>query len=486
MQNIVVTNKKSKRNAIESFIISRGITTYIILDNSDDLFDSLLIETCNLHVFDYLLDMSLVNTIHDLRDRVNVLQVFVTSTANAKPYLTLTDDVFIMPEEYDIMQFFWDSPVCSARNILAFEGADRNPLQITPPWELGSIKRLAVEAKMSEVALTYVAQDGSVEKTKGIQLEVSSKAKAVDLGDKLKVRNQEGIYDYEPLGSTEVELVPASEPEPDIEHPAGLESEQLTDIDQEPDLNVGTEPLELEDSGQEQEPLVDGSETDTTTIFSEESEPKQEPEPEVKSKPKFKFGFKSKSKSGHKSKPEPEPQKIYESFSSFSGGNSSTRSLETGNRKARKRTLAVTYDTIASYCLANGFISHQDHDALMEEIKDKPSKNILFGDIALERGLLTDEQLIGAIGAVMNIGVMTWDEVKDIKPDYSVLLKERCQKYKLFKADNSTVPGADDDMDILIATASMVNGTNEMSRMFEQPIFRYTLDKYIKRKLEEE
>lgn len=496
MQNIVVTNKKSKRKAIESFIASRGITAYIILDNSDDLFDSLLIETCNLHVFDYLLDMSLVNTIHDLRDRVNVLQVFVTSTANARPYLTLTDDVFVMPEEYDIMQFFWDSPVCNAQNVLAFESANRKPVQVSLPLDLGATKRLAVEVKTSEVSLTYETPDGDAKKTKGVQIEVFSKAKAADLSDKLKVRHQEGIYDTNTFSSpsvSEPKVVHESksliDPEPAVEHKPTTESLTEPAALLEPTLEALPKPLAESEPVNEPETdvvepvqeTVAEPKPDTTSVFEQVTE--QKPEPEIRSKPKFRFGFRSKSKPEPKPKPEPAVPKAYESFGSFTGGNIS---LGSGARKARKRTLTVTYDTIASYCLANGFISHQDHDVLMEELKDKPSKNMLFGDIALERNLITDEQLISAIGAVMNIGVMSWAEVKDIKPDYSMLLRERCQKYKLFKADNSTVPGADEDMDILIATTSLINGADEMSRMFEQPIFRYTLDKYIKRKLEEE
>lgn len=135
--------------------------------------------------------------------------------------------------------------------------------------------------------------------------------------------------------------------------------------------------------------------------------------------------------------------------------------------------------------MAKEFMSREDCDALLLELKDKPQKDTLFGDIALERGLLTDEQLIEAITNVTGVGVMTWDELKDVKPDYSLLLHERCKQYKIFKVINNTLPGSDPDADILVATTSLMNGAYEMGRMFDSPIIKYTLDKYITKKLEE-
>lgn len=76
-------------------------------------------------------------------------------------------------------------------------------------------------------------------------------------------------------------------------------------------------------------------------------------------------------------------------------------------------------------------------------------------------------------------------ELKDVKPDYSLLLHERCKQYKIFKVINSTLPGSDPDADILVATTSLMNGAYEMGRMFDSPIIKYTLDKYITKKLEE-
>lgn len=504
MQNVVVTNKRSKRKAIEKFIKSRGITNYIILDNSDDLYDSLLIETCNLHIFDYLMDMSIVNAIRDLRDRANAIHVYVTSVQSAQPYLSLTDDVQVLPEDYDILCFFWDNPACNARNVMAFEATGKSFCKIAPPRSLGQTRRLVVDMATRKMPLKYKTADGRIVNTKGPQIVISCKSKSFDLSNILKVRDQSEVYNHKlrtlddlPEESVEVskdteqmldekkvaekpkkerKTKAKTKPEPKVRTVKGTADSRKTG-----DTNFFSRVETIEPVVQEAEHELD-KRVETEEIA---SAPKSA-EVEETTLPSFKEVFarpkKEHKKSGAQKVKETEEQ--YVSFQGFTGGMGGVSTPK--NRRAHKRTLSVTYETIAEYCLAYGYISNGDHDALMEELKDRASKGTLFGDIALERGLITEEQLIDAITSVMGIGVLTWDEIKDIKPDYSILLKERCQKYKIFKADNRTVPGADDDDDILIATTSLVNGANEMGRMFDQPIMKYTLDAYITRKLEEE
>lgn len=450
MQNIVVINKRSKQKVIEQFIKSRGIINYMVVDTADEVFDSLLLGVCNLHIFDFIMDMSIINAIHELRDRANIIKVYVTSIESAQPYLSLTDDIQIMPEEFDIMSFFWDNPACNVRNVMAFAAMGKNSLSIYLPKEIGETQQMSVDIETKKIPVKYENSEGKSIKTDGAQIVLTCKTKSQDKSEKYKVRVQSDVYTSK--------------------------DRTLEDL---PDLYVE----DMQEEPEEAPVLPEVANTEITQDSKEHVDEKV-----AKEKHSF-FSRKSKKKDV-----QPEPaktekqveQKEYISFKGYMGTANGKSESSVPLRKAHKRTLSLTCSTIAEYCLTNNFISNKDHDALMEELRGQQSKETLFGDLALQRGLITEEQLIAAITSVMGIGVMTWKELENIKPNYSILLKERCLKYKVFQADNSTVPGADDRDDIIIASTSLAGGINELSRLFDCPIIKYTLDCYIIRKLEDD
>ena len=71
MLNVILTNKPNKRDLLDRFIRSRGISNFIIITEAADI-GSILSDimitsdsTFNLHIFDYYGDLSIVNTIRD-------------------------------------------------------------------------------------------------------------------------------------------------------------------------------------------------------------------------------------------------------------------------------------------------------------------------------------------------------------------------------------------------------------------------------------
>ena len=154
MLNVVLTTKKSKSKIVERFIRSRGIEKFIPVFESSLLFDTLLTtDTCNLHIFDFIFDLGTINTIRDFRDKINTLNVYVTSVESAKAYLALTDNVFIIPDVYDIFSWFWDSEACRASNVMGFNAMNYDFCKVINPSNEGQTKSLVVDIGIQPVPL---------------------------------------------------------------------------------------------------------------------------------------------------------------------------------------------------------------------------------------------------------------------------------------------------------------------------------------------
>lgn len=194
MLNIVLITKPSKQQSIERFIRSRGIVNYITVFDSQELYDCLLTSTCNLHIFDYHMDMSIINTIRDLRDNANSIRVFVTSVEHAQPYLALTDDIFVLPDEFNAMSLFWDSKACEVRNVMAFNAMGVDYYRINNPSRPGMTTKLNLNVYTKDVPLKYKTADGRVVNTRGPQLVVDCKTVSQDISGLLNTRDQSGIF----------------------------------------------------------------------------------------------------------------------------------------------------------------------------------------------------------------------------------------------------------------------------------------------------
>lgn len=179
MLNVILTNKPNKRDLLDRFIRSRGISNFIIITEAADI-GSILSDimitsdsTFNLHIFDYYGDLSIVNTIRDYRDQINLLRVYVASIEDSHAYLTLTEDVFIMPNVFDILMYFWDSDACRAKNVAAFDLMHIDFFKVNIPDSLGRTDQLAININTQQIPLKYKTASGSIVETQGPQLVVS-------------------------------------------------------------------------------------------------------------------------------------------------------------------------------------------------------------------------------------------------------------------------------------------------------------------------
>lgn len=195
MQNLLVINQPNRINAVKRFAQSRGLQRYSIIKDSGELMRSLLVETSNVYVFDYFLDMPLVNTLADMRDSVNTLMVFVPEARIGNIYLNLTDKIHVMPDEVALLQWMWDTQATSLQNVLACRAAGTPFCMVSMPDMNIRPDQIQVNVRPKKVKATYSMTSGAVVSSRVNQLQVGIRFKGKPiLQDEYDVRNQIGIF----------------------------------------------------------------------------------------------------------------------------------------------------------------------------------------------------------------------------------------------------------------------------------------------------
>lgn len=474
MLNVVLTTKKSKSKIVERFIRSRGIEKYIPLFDCNLLFDTLLTtDSCNLHIFDFMFDLGTINTIRDFRDKINILNVYVTSVDSAKAYLSLTDNVFIIPDVYDILSWFWDSDACKASNVMGFDAMNYDFCKVVNPTTEGKTKSLLVEIDTQPVPLKYITADGRAVSTEGSQLVLKCKTKSsrFDLRA-LATRDQNEVYNHKqrsladlPAGAIPEQVTAAAE-----KRKQSINGAIFAEVKKK-DAEVDIAPLESQPNTEPAEVITDTvpkilvDEKRGSGLFARKDKPR-------KQKKKSKVITSDES---------------YVSFSNFSAGTQgadyAANKVDANEIVAKQNLVEEHYDSIAAFCLAHDFVTIDDHDRLAQGLSLSKFMSIddQWANKALTEGFITEEQLIQATMAVKNIGILSWEEIEKLEPDFSTFSIDKCQKFRFFKlVDDSTT-----DRATLIYSASLASLNPELYRMYDNPIAKVTLDVYIERKLKE-
>lgn len=515
MLNVVVVNAPTKKTTVQQFIKSRGVKDFQLVNDATELFQYLMTGTCNVHVFDFFLDMSLINMINDMKESINVLNIYVPDSRIGKPYLTLTDNVSVMPSEVDFLSWFWDQGTCSLNNVLACEAAGKPFYLLNLPQKPMRPKRMLLYISPKKIPAVYANSSGKVIKTKVEQLGVKAFVKGVPITPELATRRQAGIFGEEhrvldlpqpvediPAAPVEEKPVkpkrekppkppkpekvpkPKKEPKPKPEKPAKEPKPEKPvygkGLDEVVDTNLVNGSFEDSSSHIDTSEVIDTSELDLTNTPSEEvavepevapepevepevvKEPEPEPEPEAPKaprRPKIEINLDAESKG---------PEKIAPNASRITGLNINRMKISTAS-------------TVEDYMVQNGYIDQKTCNELLLEVKRAKTdgKIIRIGDLAAQRGLITLEDLVHITAKVYRMEIIGWDQLESMEVDYSDFTPDRCRQLKFFR----TKDDASGNVQIIVS-ASATTLDSAIRRLYDNPRIRYTLDEYIDKKLE--
>lgn len=117
--NVIYINSLVEKHSVDVFLYTLGIAGPMCATTPEALNQAILSATSsvNLYVFDYSSDSETIEAIDILRTCLSSVKVFCKRIETAKRYLSITSDVYVMPDSFDLMVLFWTHPMFKIENI---------------------------------------------------------------------------------------------------------------------------------------------------------------------------------------------------------------------------------------------------------------------------------------------------------------------------------------------------------------------------------
>lgn len=121
MYLVYLTSYLDRNSVINWLHINKHDNDYLIVDNIDDMTTELLFDNYDLIVFDYKLDINLIDNLRQLNDIYGSIQVFTANSKIGEAYLPITDNIQVLPKALNLMIYLWNHPAFYLGNILNAE-----------------------------------------------------------------------------------------------------------------------------------------------------------------------------------------------------------------------------------------------------------------------------------------------------------------------------------------------------------------------------
>lgn len=119
------------RSSIEFWLhINKYDEDYLIIDNRDDLENQLLVEPCDVIVFDYKYDIALIDTLRQLSGMYESLYVFAENSQIGQAYLPVTENIWVLPKSLNLMVYLWQHPAFTLGNVINAEENNKDVFSI--------------------------------------------------------------------------------------------------------------------------------------------------------------------------------------------------------------------------------------------------------------------------------------------------------------------------------------------------------------------
>ena len=118
-------------SSVKQWLYITGRNDALIIDDVDDLFNEILIDSYDLVIFDYKMDLELIDTLRTLEGKYESIQVFVANSKIGEAYLSVTENISVLPKSLNLMVYLWQHPAFSLGNIINAEEAGKDVFSIS-------------------------------------------------------------------------------------------------------------------------------------------------------------------------------------------------------------------------------------------------------------------------------------------------------------------------------------------------------------------
>ncbi len=117
-------------SSVKQWLYIKDKSDALIIDDVDDLVNEVLLDSYDIIVFDYKMDITLIDTLRTLDGKYSSIQVFVANTRIGEAYLSVTENISVLPKSLNLMVYLWQHPAFSLGNMLNAEEASKEVFSV--------------------------------------------------------------------------------------------------------------------------------------------------------------------------------------------------------------------------------------------------------------------------------------------------------------------------------------------------------------------
>lgn len=114
---LIYASSQRELSSIKQWLSLTHKEDYLLLYDVDDFINEMLIDSYDIIIFDYYLNVELIDNLRLMDSSYNSIEVFASTMEIGRAYCVLTDNVHILPKAVNLMLYLWEHPAFSLDNI---------------------------------------------------------------------------------------------------------------------------------------------------------------------------------------------------------------------------------------------------------------------------------------------------------------------------------------------------------------------------------
>lgn len=114
---LIYASSQRELSSIKQWLSLTHKEGYLLLYDVDDFINEMLIDTYDVIIFDYHLNVGLIDNLRLIDSAYNSIEVFTSTLEIGRAYCVLTDNIHILPKAVNLMLYLWEHPAFSLDNM---------------------------------------------------------------------------------------------------------------------------------------------------------------------------------------------------------------------------------------------------------------------------------------------------------------------------------------------------------------------------------
>ena len=137
---LVYLTSQLDRSSVNQWLYVTGKSDAFFIEEVDALLDEVLAYAYDIIVFDYNMNVELIDALRSIEGKYESIQVFVANSKIGEAYLTITENISVIPKALNLMVYLWQHPAFTLGNILNAEEVHKEVFSVSDFAEIDTEK----------------------------------------------------------------------------------------------------------------------------------------------------------------------------------------------------------------------------------------------------------------------------------------------------------------------------------------------------------